>query len=149
MTIKEIAELCGVKEQTVLNWAHKLEVLNQNIWLRISEKLKQGPPEVPSDYTLDETLAIIGEGGKNKALASLLAETATFKNALVVQTEAMAKIDKLPKLLEEVEKNFAEFEKEIMESHKRIAAKLDVAEMLTKGKGWPYPNFLGGSLRTN
>jgi hypothetical protein len=82
MTIKEIAELCGVKKQTVWNWANKLEVLNQKIWLRLSEKLKQGSPESPSDYDLEETLAIIGEGGGNKALASLLADNAAQKAAV-------------------------------------------------------------------
>jgi transcriptional regulator with XRE-family HTH domain len=82
MTIKEIVELCGVKKQTILNWAHKLEVLNQKIWLRISEKLAQGSPENPANFTLEETLAIIGEGGGNKMLAALLAENAANKDVL-------------------------------------------------------------------
>jgi hypothetical protein len=82
MTIKAIAELCGVKKQTVWNWANKLEVLNQKIWLRLSEKLEQGSPESPSDYDLEETLAIIGEGGGNKALAALLADNAARKYAV-------------------------------------------------------------------
>jgi hypothetical protein len=85
MIIKEIAELCGVTEQTVLNWTHKvaddfpknLEGLN----VKLEEARKSGKD--PVDFTLNETLAIIGEGGKNKALASLLAENAVTKNALV------------------------------------------------------------------
>jgi hypothetical protein len=91
MTVKEIAELCGVTEQTVLNWTHKFDgsdqkiwsdILNQKIWLRISEKLRQGSPEHPSDFTLEETLAIIGEGGGNKTLASLLADNAAKTTAV-------------------------------------------------------------------
>jgi len=84
MTIKEIAELCGVSDQTILNWAHRVKSLNQNIWLRISEKLEQGSQEQPSDYDIEETLAIIGEGGKNKTLAALLAENAANKNAVAL-----------------------------------------------------------------
>jgi predicted site-specific integrase-resolvase len=47
MTIKEIAELCGVDQSTVNRWAHdaacKMQAddgLNQDIWLRITEKLE-------------------------------------------------------------------------------------------------------------
>jgi hypothetical protein len=98
MTIKEIAELCSVSDQTVLNWIHKPEVLNQKIWLRISEKLEHGSPEHPSDYDLGETLEIISEGGGNKALASLLAENAANKNALIVQSgRALDRITELEK----------------------------------------------------
>jgi hypothetical protein len=87
MTIKEIAELCGVKEtDTVRNWINREDFLNRNFRLRnqIKEKLDQGSPENPSDYDLEETLEIIGEGGKNKTLAALLAENAANKNALAV-----------------------------------------------------------------
>ena len=85
MTVKEIAGLCGVSDQTVLNWIHRLESLNQNIWLRISEKLEKGSPEHPSNYDLEEAIAIIGEGGENKTLAALLAENAANKAALSVR----------------------------------------------------------------
>jgi hypothetical protein len=85
MTIKEIAELCGVTDQTILNWIHKLESLNQNIWLRISEKLEKGSPERPSDYDLGEITEIISEGGGNKMLAALLVDNAITKNALTVK----------------------------------------------------------------
>jgi predicted transcriptional regulator len=86
MTVKEIAELCGVTEQTVLNWAHKFDGSDQKIWSDIFKKLANAGHGVPADFTLDETLAIIGEGGGNKALASLLAENAVNKDALAIQT---------------------------------------------------------------
>jgi hypothetical protein len=87
MTIKEIAELCGVEVHTVRNWINKDNFLKENFTLRnkIKEKLEGGSPERPSDYDLEETLAIIGEGGGNKALASLLAENAENKGALAVR----------------------------------------------------------------
>jgi hypothetical protein len=49
--------------------------------------LDKGSPERPADFTLEETLAIIGEGGGNKALASLLAEDARNKDALEIRPE--------------------------------------------------------------
>jgi hypothetical protein len=58
------------------------QVFGRDFWLGILEKLDQGSPENPSDYDLDETLAIIGEGGGNKALASLLRDNATYKHAI-------------------------------------------------------------------
>jgi uncharacterized protein YjcR len=63
MTIKEIAELCGVKENTVRGWIHDDNFLKSNFDLRnqIKEKLESGSPENPSDYDLEETLAIIGD----------------------------------------------------------------------------------------
>jgi DNA-binding transcriptional MerR regulator len=87
MTIKEIAELCGVEDRTVRYWINNEKFLKVNFSLRnrIKKKLEGGSPEHPSDYDLEETLAIIGEGGGNKALASLLAENAANKNALVIQ----------------------------------------------------------------
>jgi hypothetical protein len=86
MTIKEIAELCGVKgDHTIRNWINKEVFLSENFTLRnaVKEKLEQGSPENPSHFTLEETLVIIGEGGGNKVLASLLAENAANKNTLV------------------------------------------------------------------
>lgn len=81
MTVKEIADLCGVKRRTVELWIGKDDFLSENISLRksIRDKLEQGSPENPSDYTLEETLAIIGDGGGNKTLASLLADNADSK----------------------------------------------------------------------
>jgi hypothetical protein len=86
MTIKEIAELRGTNRTTVLRWAHKIAddpVQNaQGLAVKLAEAEKSGKD--PADFTLEETLAIIGEGGRNKALASLLAENAANKNALAV-----------------------------------------------------------------
>ena len=86
MTIKEIAKLCGVDETTVLRWIRKDNFLNCKMQLRnsIKEKLNRGSPENPSDYDIEETLAIIRDGGKNETLATLLAENAATKNALTV-----------------------------------------------------------------
>jgi hypothetical protein len=81
MTIKEIADLCGAEVHTIRNWINKDGFLKENFTLRnaIKEKLEGGSPEIPSSYTLEETLAIIGEGGGNKTLASLLADNAKLK----------------------------------------------------------------------
>ena len=92
MTVIEIAELCGVRKQTVINWINKtatysdksIDSLSPNFGLR--NKLNNGSPENPSDFTLEETIAIIRDGGKNKTLASLLAENAASKNAISVNT---------------------------------------------------------------
>jgi hypothetical protein len=87
MTIKEIAELCGVKsEQTVKNWAHKIGDDPARNWQGIVHKLVEAEKsgKEAADFTLEETLAIIGEGGKNKTLAALLAENAANKDKLTV-----------------------------------------------------------------
>jgi hypothetical protein len=91
MTIKEIAELCGVEVHTIRNWINKDDFLKENFTLRnhIKEKLESGSPEHPSDYDLGETLEIISEGGKNKTLASLLAENAVNKSALAFQNASV------------------------------------------------------------
>jgi hypothetical protein len=115
MTIKEIAELCRVSDQTVLNWIHRLESLNQKIWLRLSEKLKQGSPEHPSDYDLGETLEIISEGGNNKTLASLLAENAIAKTALVTRREPSADTERFEKAFAAIVKLQNRLETEIKE----------------------------------
>ena len=88
MTIKEIAGLCGAETHTIRNWVNKKDFLKENFTLRnsILEKLSHGSPENPSDYNLEETIAIIGEGGKNKTLAALLAENAANKDKLAART---------------------------------------------------------------
>jgi hypothetical protein len=83
MTVKEIAELCGVDERTVYRWAEAGDILSPGL----SKKLEKAGHGVSADFTLDETLAIIGEGGGNKTLASLLADNAATKNALAAQTD--------------------------------------------------------------
>jgi DNA-binding transcriptional MerR regulator len=84
MTIKEIAELCGVEVHTVRNWINKDDFLRENFTLRnnIKKKLEDGSPECPSDYNLGEVLEIISEGGGNRTLAALLAENAVNTNAV-------------------------------------------------------------------
>lgn len=84
MTVKEIAELCGVEDRTVRNWCHGERFLKENFSLRnaIVEKLSNGSPEVPSDFSLEETLAIIRDGGKNETLAALLEKERNLTTAL-------------------------------------------------------------------
>lgn len=84
MTVKEIAELCGVEDRTVRNWCHGERFLKENFSLRnaIVEKLSNGSPEVPADFSPEETLAIIRDGGKNETLAALLEETQNLETAL-------------------------------------------------------------------
>jgi hypothetical protein len=84
MTIKEIAELCQVRRRTAERWAHKVTDDPELDFPGLAEKLERGAPETPSDYTLDETVAIIGQGGGNKTLAALLAENAANKEALEI-----------------------------------------------------------------
>ena len=84
MTVKEIAELCGVEDRTVRNWCHGERFLKENFSLRnaIVEKLSNGSPEVPADFSLEETLAIIRDGGKNETLAALLEKEQNLTTAL-------------------------------------------------------------------
>jgi hypothetical protein len=79
MTIKEIAELCGVDQSTVWRWAKEPACKMQ---AGIAEKLDNAGHGVSADFTLDETLTIIRDGGNNKALASVLAENAIAKTAI-------------------------------------------------------------------
>jgi DNA-binding transcriptional MerR regulator len=94
MTIKEIAELCGVDQSTVWRWAQKDDLLQnaKGITEKLEEARKSGKD--PADFTLEETLAIIGEGGGNKTLAVLLAENATNKNALIRIEKVKAGIER-------------------------------------------------------
>lgn len=77
MTIKEIAKLCKVARRTVERWAHKIADnpghFDQGLAEKLAEAEKSGKD--PARFTLEETLAIIGEGGGNETLASLLADT--------------------------------------------------------------------------
>jgi hypothetical protein len=56
----------GVEPHSIRNWINREDFLKENFTLRnsIIEKLDRGSPERPSDYDLEETLAIIGEGGR-------------------------------------------------------------------------------------
>jgi hypothetical protein len=98
MTIKAIADLCGVDERTVLRWAHKdnfhsdkMSPANGKMSLRnsILEKLEHGSPERPSDFDLEEVLAIIESGG-NATLAALLRENAANKSTLTLVSKSKA-----------------------------------------------------------
>ena len=84
MTVKEIAELCGVEDRTVRNWCHGERFLKENFSLRnaIVEKLSNGSPEVPADFSLEEMLSIIRDGGKNETLAALLEKERNLTTAL-------------------------------------------------------------------
>lgn len=116
MTIKEIAELCGVEERTVRSWCHGKRFLRENFSLRniIVKKLEKGSPEKPSDFSLDETLAIIGDGGGNKTLAALLEENSKNKNALSIAGSgggAVQILNKFNDRLERIEKALADIKK--------------------------------------
>ena len=86
MTIKEIALLCGVKVKTIYRWAEQVKFLNDKMSLR--KKIDDGSPENPADFTLEETLAIIGDGSNNRALEALLREHAANRTALAVRDAA-------------------------------------------------------------
>jgi hypothetical protein len=98
MTIKEIAELCGVDERTVQRWIESLKNVKsgQNVVsLQILDKLGQGKA---ADLSLETVVAIIRDGGKNKTLAALLEENAANKNALVIRDNPPSAIDPFPEL---------------------------------------------------
>ena len=84
MTVKEIAELCGVDKTTVYRWVEHDNFLSCKMQLRksILEQIQNGSPEVPADFSLEETLAIIRDGGKNETLAALLEKEQNLTTAL-------------------------------------------------------------------
>jgi hypothetical protein len=122
MTIKEIAELCGVGRRTIERWAHKIsDDPGQNAqgdpgknFQGLAEKLAEAEKsgKDPADFTLDETLTIIGEGGGNKALASLLAENARNKDALVVRDASPAVVNVFANFTRHMEKAKALIERQ-------------------------------------
>jgi hypothetical protein len=65
MTIKQVAEICGVDERTVKGWIKKASDKMPGL----SDKLSDSEiSKVASEYNLDETCAIIEQGmGKNAA----------------------------------------------------------------------------------
>jgi transcriptional regulator with XRE-family HTH domain len=98
MTIKEIAELCGVDEDTVSRWSKNVKFpQNAETLQKLDgiEKLKQGKA---TDLPLETAVAIIRAGGR-ETLAALLAENAANKNALVVSSpSSKPNIDLFPEL---------------------------------------------------
>ena len=90
MTVKEIAELCGVDKTTVYRWVEHDNFLSCKMQLRksILEQIQNGSPEVPADFSLEETLAIIRDGGKNETLAALLEKEQNLTAALQSTVES-------------------------------------------------------------
>ena len=82
MTIKQIAELCGVDERTVQRWVLQISDKMSSI----SDKMSVSSPMHPASLTLPEVLSIIRAGGKN-TLADLLSENAS-QNAITQHLDA-------------------------------------------------------------
>jgi predicted transcriptional regulator len=128
MTIKEIAELCGVDQSTVWRWAQKDDLLQnaKGITEKLEEARKSGKD--PAGFTLDETLTIIGEGGGRKALASLLEETAVTKEVLAVQSEAITKIVEWYEKHKNFQEDFETFEKWVRGEYQKLEGQQDRLE---------------------
>jgi transcriptional regulator with XRE-family HTH domain len=77
MTIKEIAEICGVDEDTILRWSKNVN-FPQNVGSlqKLDEIIRQGKT---TDLPPETAAAIIRAGGK-EALAALLEENARNKD---------------------------------------------------------------------
>lgn len=112
MTIKEIAELCGVDDTTILRWTRNIS--DCKMQSDIKSKLKKSGHGIASDFSLEETLAIIGDGGGNKTLAALLEENSKNKNALSIAGSgggAVQILNKFNDRLERIEKALADIKK--------------------------------------
>ncbi|WP_253678582.1 BRO family protein [Treponema sp. OMZ 788] len=84
MTIKEIAELCGVDDTTILRWTRNIS--DCKMQSDIKSKLKKSGHGIASDFSLEETLAIIGDGGGNKTLAAMLEENHALEAKKALKT---------------------------------------------------------------
>lgn len=71
MTIRQIAEICGVDERTAQRWAVKAADKMPSV----ADKMSSAGHGKAAKFTLEETLAIIRAGGRH-TLADLLAENA-------------------------------------------------------------------------
>lgn len=112
MTIKEIAELCGVDDTTILRWTRNIS--DCKMQSDIKSKLKKSGHGIASDFSLEETLAIIGDGGGNKTLAALLEENSKNKNALSIAGSgggAVQILNKFNDRLERIEKAITDIKK--------------------------------------
>lgn len=112
MTIKEIAELCGVDDTTILRWTRNIS--DCKMQSDIKSKLKKSGHGIASDFSLEETLAIIGDGGGNKTLAALLEENSKNKNALSIAGSGNGAVQILNKFndrLERIEKALEDIKK--------------------------------------
>ena len=112
MTIKEIAELCGVDDTTILRWTRNIS--DCKMQSDIKSKLKKSGHGIASDFSLEETLAIIGDGGGNKTLAALLEENSKNKNALSIAGSgggAVQILNKFNDRLERIDKAITDIKK--------------------------------------
>ncbi|UTD07098.1 hypothetical protein E4N90_03710 [Treponema denticola] len=112
MKIKEIAELCGVDDTTILRWTRNIS--DCKMQSDIKSKLKKSGHGIASDFSLEETLAIIGDGGGNKTLAALLEENSKNKNALSIAGSgggAVQILNKFNDRLERIEKAITDIKK--------------------------------------
>jgi len=71
MTIRQIAETCGVDERTVQRWTRAATDKMSSI----GDKMSSSSPMHPACFALEETIAIIRAGGRS-TLADLLLENA-------------------------------------------------------------------------
>lgn len=94
MTIKQIAELCGVSESTVRNWIDKAAA-SAKIAKPSAETAKVS--NEPFRFTLADTLEIVRAGGKD-TLADLLASNAASAETAKVSPDT--RIDRLELLVE-------------------------------------------------
>ena len=91
MTIRQIAQLCGVSESTVRNWID-LAAASAVIAKPSAETAKAS--NTPFSFSLPDTLAIIRAGG-NGTLADLLAENAQPKAAKLPKLPSGAQLHEL------------------------------------------------------
>ena len=102
MTIKEIAELCGVDDTTILRWTRNIS--DCKMQSDVKRKLKKSGHGIASDFSLEETLVIIGDGGANKTLAALLEENSKNKNALSIASSGGGAVQILNKFNDRLER---------------------------------------------
>lgn len=101
MTIREIAELCGVDTKTVRRWVDKVSRgAGQNAQPELKARsMAAGEAGESVKYTLDETLAIVRAGGKT-TLAALLAENAAKRPAAAPKLPNGVQLHELGRLVE-------------------------------------------------
>jgi hypothetical protein len=101
MTIRQIAELCDVEERTARDWSKNVNCGKNFPSLQNLDTIELSGHGKETDLPVETAVAIIRAGGR-EALASLLAENAANKDALVVQNTPgiMAQFTKLAEMLE-------------------------------------------------
>lgn len=85
MTIRQIAELCGVDERTVQRWVSDLGDKMPSV----TDKMSSSSPMYPAKFSLEEVLVIIRSGGR-ATLADLLSDNAARTAALPVPVNQSA-----------------------------------------------------------